>query len=263
MIQKQFAKQVVDIIRNDESVIGLAAAGSWLTDDLDEYSDLDLILVTKDLVSDDRDKMMAYASRFGKLLNGFTGEHVGEPRVLICLYDHPLLHVDIKFLTLPEIHSLIEVPYVLYDTNEQLKQAIDATDAKFPYPDYQWIEDRFWTWVHYITLKIGRGELLEALDSFAFLRGVVLGPLLLIRSNCLPRGVRKIETQLSSADSGQLLGTIPAYDRASIIASLEKAIILYRDIRKNIFPPELKLRELTEAKVLKYLEQVKEKKKKI
>jgi hypothetical protein len=31
------------------------------------------------------------------LLVGFTGEHVGEPRVLICLYGPPVLHVDLKF----------------------------------------------------------------------------------------------------------------------------------------------------------------------
>ena len=32
----------------------------------------------------------------------FTGEHVGESRVLICLYGPPLLHVDLKFVSLSD-----------------------------------------------------------------------------------------------------------------------------------------------------------------
>jgi hypothetical protein len=96
MIQVEFANKVVEILKTDKSVIGLSVAGSWLTNELDEFSDLDLILVTKEKISDDKSKMLEYANHLGKLLSGFTGEHVGEPRVLICLYDNPLLHVDIK-----------------------------------------------------------------------------------------------------------------------------------------------------------------------
>ena len=97
MIQQQFVNKAVATIKKDDSIIGLAVGGSWLTNELDEYSDLDLTLVTKEKVSDDPAKMLKYAASFGKLLSGFTGEHVGEPRLLICLYDDPLLHVDIKF----------------------------------------------------------------------------------------------------------------------------------------------------------------------
>ena len=87
MIQKEFANRVVDIVKPDTNVIGLAVAGSWITDELDEYSDLDLILITKKKIAGDKEKMIAYAKSFGDFISGFTGEHVGEPRVLICLYD--------------------------------------------------------------------------------------------------------------------------------------------------------------------------------
>ena len=93
--------------------------------------------------------MMDYARHFGDLISGFTGEHVGEPRVLICLYDKPLLHVDIKFLTLPEFYDRVENPVVLFERNNQLSDIINSTNAVWPQPDFQWIEDRFWTWVHY------------------------------------------------------------------------------------------------------------------
>ncbi len=144
MIQREFADKAKTILEPDENVIGLAVAGSWLTHEIDEFSDLDLILVTEQNISNDKDLMLDYAKRLGDFLSGFTGEHVGEPRVLICLYDNPLLHVDIKFVTLEEFHSRIETPALLIDKNGQLEKAISDSQAKFPYPDYQWIEDRFW-----------------------------------------------------------------------------------------------------------------------
>jgi hypothetical protein len=34
--------------------------------------------------------------------SAFSGEHVGEPRALICLYGPPLLPVDLKFVSLSD-----------------------------------------------------------------------------------------------------------------------------------------------------------------
>ena len=56
MIQKEFAGKVVEIVKTDHNVIGLAAAGSWITGELDEYSDLDLILITKNKIADNKEK---------------------------------------------------------------------------------------------------------------------------------------------------------------------------------------------------------------
>ncbi len=97
MIQEDFAAKVVKIVENDPAFIGLAVAGSWISHEIDEYSDLDLVLITKDKIGGDKVKMLDQAKRFGDFISGFTGDNVGEPRLLICLYDNPLLHVDIKF----------------------------------------------------------------------------------------------------------------------------------------------------------------------
>ncbi|MDD3080253.1 MAG: hypothetical protein PHH37_14295 [Paludibacter sp.] len=98
MIQKEFANSIVGKIKSDPNVLGLAAGGSWITNDMDKYSDLDLVLVTEIKLSDSKQKMIDFASGLGHLLSAFTGEHVGEPRLLICMYDDPFLHVDIKFM---------------------------------------------------------------------------------------------------------------------------------------------------------------------
>ena len=254
MIQIEFANKAVNILENDNNVCGLAVAGSWLTNEIDEFSDLDLILITKNKLAGNKALMLDYAKRLGNFLSGFTGEHVGEPRVLICLYDKPLLHVDIKFLTLDEFGQRIETPVILLDKEGELKKALEQTEPKFPYPDYQWIEDRFWIWVHYALLKIGRGEYVEAYDFFGFLRMVVLGPLLHIKNGNLPRGVRKVETQLSAKDFEQLQATLPSYSRASLFESLQNTVNLYRHLRTALFSSRVMLQTETEEKVMAYFQ---------
>lgn len=256
MIQREFADKARTVLEQDQNVIGLAVAGSWLTNEIDEFSDLDLILVTKQKISNDKNLMLDYAKRLGNFLSGFTGEHVGEPRLLICLYDNPLLHVDIKFVTLEEFHSRIETPTLLIDKNGQLEKAISNSQAKFPYPDYQWIEDRFWTWIHYALLKIGRGEYFEAYDFMGFLRMVVLGPLLHIKNDNLPRGVRKVEKELESKDLASLKLTIPTYERQSLLDSLRNAVLLYRQLRTELFHNNVSLQNDTDKKVMSYFDQI-------
>lgn len=257
MRHKIFAEDAAGILQEDKTVIGLAIVGSWITGELDEFSDLDLVLVTKEKISGDRTKMLEYANKLGHLLSAFTGEHVGEPRLLICLYKDPLLHVDIKFVTPAEFCQRIETPVIIFDTDNQLQNLLEQTQAKSRHPDFQWIEDRFWIWIHYVLLKIARGEYLEALDFFAYLRMVVFGPLLQIKNGSLPRGVRKVETQLQPNDLEQLKRTIPAYTKTSLLNALDNAIALYKQLRNELYGLEINLRSETEQIVLEYAATVK------
>jgi len=256
MIQQQFAKRVAALLENDPNVTGLAVAGSWITNEIDPYSDLDLILVTREPVAGNKAAMLDYAGRFGKLLNAFTGEHVGEPRLLICLYDDPLLHVDIKFLTLPEFHARVEDPAILLDREGALAGVITATTAVWPYPDYQWLEDRFWTWVHYIAAKLGRGEYFEALDSLGFLRARVLAPLMQVKNGLRPKALRKLENELPAADMDDLIATVTDYDPAAMMDALAHCVRIYKALRAQLFPSDIKLHITTEERSMAYLQQV-------
>lgn len=256
MIQQQFAKRVASLLKDDPGVIGLAVAGSWITNEIDPFSDLDLILVTRERVAGDKQAMLVYAGQFGKLLNAFTGEHVGEPRLLICLYDDPLLHVDIKFLTLPEFHSRIENPDILLDKDGQLAGVITATTAVWPYPDYQWLEDRFWTWVHYTATKLGRGEYFEALDSIGFIRARVLSPLMQVKNGLRPKALRKVEKELPATDMDDLIATVADYDPISIVEALMHCVRIYTALRTQLFPPHIKLHKAAEQRSMAYLQQV-------
>lgn len=70
---------------------------------MDEFSDLDFVVVCDDEHQADllRDAP-AFAAELGPLLSTFTGEHVGEPRLLICLYGPPMLRVDLKFVAVTD-----------------------------------------------------------------------------------------------------------------------------------------------------------------
>ena len=258
MIQKEFAEKVIAIVENDPVIIGLAAGGSWISEELDEFSDLDLVLVTKEKIGSDSKKMMDYARSFGKLLSGFTGEHVGEPRLLVCLYDNPLLHVDIKFVTPDEFHTRVENPVVLFEREGQLNAIIHSTSPNWPYPDFQWIEDRFWTWVHYIAGKIGRGEYFETLSSLDYLRANVLSPLMQVKNKQLPRALRKAESRLTKQDLENLKKTVASYNRSELLKALDETIASYLALRKEIYTDNTILQTLTEKKSLDYLEKIKQ-----
>ena len=151
----------------DPRFVGLLAGGSLLHGGFDEHSDLDLVLVADagayDAVMAQR---RAIAGSFGELLAAFTGEHVGEPRLLICLYGPDLLHVDLKFVVSEALDHLVERPAVLWDRRGDLSAKLDRARVSWPDRDFAWFEERFWIWVHYAATKIARGELLEARGMF-------------------------------------------------------------------------------------------------
>src|SRR5437868_4893584 len=98
---REFLNRAVETLVQESWLIGIAAAGSFTTDTMDAFSDLDFVLAVEE---HEHAAVMAnrrsIAASLGSLLSTFTGEHVGQPRLLICLYGPPLLHVDLIFDTL-------------------------------------------------------------------------------------------------------------------------------------------------------------------
>jgi predicted nucleotidyltransferase len=256
MIQQDFAHRVAELVRNDSAVVGLAVAGSWADDELDDYSDLDLVLVTTEKIGGNKDKMMAIAQSFGEFISGFTGEHVGEPRLLVCLYDNPLLHVDIKFVTLKEFESRVDDPVVLFERKNQLSEVIRQYPSQWPRPDGQWIEDRMWTWVHYISSKIGRGEYFEALNGIEFIRMNVLAQLMHLKNQKKAKGLRKVEMKLNPADLENLKITVAQYNKNSLVKALDNIISVYRSLRRKLFAETIQLQSAAEKKSIAYFKAI-------
>lgn len=232
-IHRQFLEHAVAVLRQDARIVGVAVAGSLAGGGADEFSDVDLVIAVEpewfDPVLAER---TAIAASLGNLAAAATGEHVGEPRLLICLYHDPVLHVDLKFVPLPEAVPVVDNPVAILDRDNRLEAVLRQRDGSYPPPDIQWIEDRFWIWVHYLAGKIARGELFEALDGLSFLRRVVFVPLGLFRLGMTESGVRRLEEQAPEV-AHALTATVAQHNKVSLWNALDAAISLYRNYRAD------------------------------
>lgn len=228
---RAFLRAALPRLEADARLVGVAAGGSLLAGTMDEFSDLDLVIGVEpaavDAVMAERHTI---AAGLGHLLAAFTGEHVGEPRLLICLYAGPLLHVDLKFASLEDVAERVEDPAILWEREGRLSGALARCAARSPAPEVQWIEDRFWVWIHYAAAKIGRGELFEAQESLAFLRTRVLAPLAAHARGAHTSGVRRIEHH-APGFAARLERTVATHDARACAAALEECARLYRELR--------------------------------
>lgn len=233
-----FVARSLPTLQADPRLLGVAAAGSWITRSLDEWSDLDLVLVVDpnhyEALQPQRPEI---AASLGDLLSCFTGEHVGEPRLLICLYDNPLLHVDLKFITPSALAQRVENPVILWERDSALSIAMQGSEPCWPMPELTWFEDRFWIWLHYAAVKLGRGELFECVGTLSFLREMVLGPLMARLAGRDARGVRKIETW-GDHYLPELRATVATLDPVACLRALQACSRLYTELadRNGILP---------------------------
>jgi predicted nucleotidyltransferase len=234
--QKRFIEQALPILESDERIEAVLVAGSSISGTTDAFSDVDLVIVCRD---GDHAATLAecrtIAKSLGRLLAAFTGEHVGEPRVLICLYADPLLHVDLKFVRRDDLAHRVETPLLAFDRHGTTEAALRTGSASWPARESEWFEERFWIWVHYGATKIARGELFEAHDMLAFLRAQVLGPMLARNGGRRQRGVRQIEFE-APAHVPELARTVARYDREDCWRALEAAADIYLSYRRGRLP---------------------------
>ena len=250
---RAFLAHALPIVRADPRLEGLAAGGSFVTGVMDEQSDLDLVVVSAvEHAGDVLDRGTDFARSLGTVLAAFIGDHVGEPRLLICLYGPPLLHVDLKFVSIDELAPRTEDPCVLWDRRGRVAAALAASQAAKPSPRFQWMEDRFWVWVHYMADKNTRRELFEVIDGLTFVRSRVLGPLALADAQAAPYGVRRIEAS-APGDAERLRATVPTLDVASCEAALAATVVLYTELRDRVAPATLVRRTAAERAVRDFL----------
>jgi hypothetical protein len=163
--------------------------------------------------------------------------------------------VDLKFVSLPDVAERVEDPEVLWERDGRVTEALGAGQARYPAPNRQWIEDRFWVWVHYGAGKVGRGELFEAQDMLAFLRARAIGPLALEAAGAQPNGVRRLEAK-APARARALEATVAAHTAAACLAALRAAADLYRTLRDAPGAPAVVRRSEAEEAAMAYLDDV-------
>ena len=250
---RDLAAAALDAARLDPRILGLVAGGSVARGAADEYSDLDLVVVCADehhsaVLAGSR----AFAASIGSLLVAFTGEHVGEPRLLIALYDPGPRHVDLKYVAVSDLSSRVEDGLVLWARDQTVEQALLRSPAAWPKPDPQWIEDRFWVWVHYAAVKIARGELFEAVDALTFMRSAALAPLIVGDKVANPAGVRRIE-QIAPSQVPALRETLADATTGDALRALRATVDLYQRLRSTA---RIERRSAAERASREYLQQL-------
>ena len=255
-VHRRMAEHIAARLQDDDRILGVAVGGSWIDNDMDEFSDIDLVVVsTEEKFGEVLEQRRRSQPGWETLLAAFTGEHVGEPRLLICLFADPLMHVDLKFISLAQLASRVEDPVILWQRGDALSKVMQGSRAHFPLPDLQWIEDRFWIWVHYAATKLGRRELVEVIDFISYLRSQVLGPLLLMQKGHQPRGVRRIESA-APEELPLLLKTVAKHDVRSCADALYATVELYRRLRDHHGTPALQRGTLAEQAATAYLAEI-------
>jgi len=251
-LHAEFLDRALGILPEIPGVVGVGAGGSFVTGGLDDQSDLDLVLgVEPSHWPEILERRRDITTSLGPYLAGFSGEHLGEPRLFICLYGPPLLHIDLKFVSLDDVHERVEDPVILWERDRALSRAFDRSEASYPTPRRAWIEERFWVWIHYGGTKVERGELFEAINMLGFLRLSVLGPLHLQRIGEQPDGVRRIEKRAPEFAEA-LAETVASLDAQSCFRALRACVALYQRLRSDgdTRPSS------AEIEVLRYLEDV-------
>jgi predicted nucleotidyltransferase len=254
-LHRAFIERALKILEADARVLGVAAAGSYADDAMDEFSDIDLIIAVdradESAMLSDRPRL---AATLGSLVASFGGEHINEPRLLVCLYDPPLLHVDLKFVALQDAAQRVDEPVVLWEREGKLTKAFGEGAASYPCPHRQFVEDRFWVWIHYAAAKVGRGELFEAIEFLSYLRCNILAPLKKRQMGLRPNGVRRLE-QLAPQFAEELKGTAAPAEAAPILKAIRVCIQVYLDLRSES-TDGLHRRLNAEQAALKYLAEI-------
>jgi predicted nucleotidyltransferase len=252
----EIVEAAVAAVQLDARVVGLTIGGSAVVGELDEFSDIDFLVVCENgAQSDVLAEARSFAERVGPLLGAFTGEHVGEPRLLIALYGPPLLHVDFKFVAERDLADRVEDGLVAWERDGRVSALTRETAATWPAPDLQWIEDRFWIWLHYGATKLGRGEYFECLDMLSYLRSTVFGPLLAVIHGQRPQRIRRVEQYAVEAVPA-LEATIGDHSFAGCQSALIASADFYRRLRAQIATPSLIQRFEAERAVIAYLDQL-------
>ena len=160
---------VIAAVEPDQRYVGLMVAGSGATGTMDEFSDLDLVLVCRD------EQPRRAAARAARVRGGArTPARLVHRRARrrAAAAHHPVRAAAAarrpQARLRRQLDDRVEDGGVLWERDGAVQTALAAHRRVWPQPDLQWIEDRFWVWVHYMATKIGRGELFECLSALAF-----------------------------------------------------------------------------------------------
>jgi hypothetical protein len=208
-LHRNFVNKASLQLKDDPRFMGMAIGGSWIDHKLDEYSDLDIYLIMVEDFNPKIEEKRAILEAFGKILCFYTNTNDENVTVSLFNFEPLLLHVDCKWIHLDGFRKRVENPTIIFEHGKLLSDCIDNYPSEgYELPDLNLNEMHFWTWVHYILSKIGRGEIFEAHGYLCEVRNYCLGPMILQKNGMSARRLRHLE-KLPDDDLQKVLKTIP------------------------------------------------------
>lgn len=248
MIQDEFKRRILDIIRADGRIVGCVDYGSSSEGRGDEWSDLDFGLFIRDvdLASFEHDWKL-WAAQFGKLLLAYVGG-VGHPWVVYDTGGLPL-RVDFAFhpestleqvLTWPNSPVSVAAMVCLDRTDGRLSALVSQIVGQSLAPTdlattFEQVCGDFWYYLVRTQTKLERGQDWAARHDFNFIVVGNLLALLRIEAGALSRWrssspAVEIEKVISAQRLVQLNQCIPSGTADDIRLAMFQAALLGNEI---------------------------------
>lgn len=195
------------------------------------------------------------AASFGSLVLAYEPVGHTASRELICLFDDPVDRIDL--IVMPLENLPLTYSTILCQKGKALTDLLAGQRTVPPHVDLQWMEDRFWVWLHSAANSLREGALFETLEQIGNLRSQILAPLVLCKNKQPTDQLAALEEK-GGEDLGSLRATVPLYDARSCEISLREAAKLYVGLRETLAPDSLKRHQRAELAVMRHLHAVKE-----
>jgi hypothetical protein len=245
-------------LKEDKGFLGMAIGGSWIDNKLDQFSDLDLYLIMDNALVLSFEEKKEIQHKWGNLLTFYINGH--DENVTVSLYDFApdLLHVDCKWIYLEGFQKRVENPSIIFEKDRLLSNCIrDFPSEGYELPNFELNEMRFWSWMHYIFSKIGRGEIIEAYGYLCEVRNCCVGPMVLHKNALTPRRMRHAE-HLPEADLKLIRKSIPINcDAKNCFDATIYMIELYKYTRDSLVNNSFVKNYAAEIACLRYAENIK------
>lgn len=252
----EFLNRTVSLAEKDPRIVGVALHQE--SDQEKEFTTSELVLVCQpDSFEELSADLIGVAEALGPMMLAYEHSKGAGERELSCLYDEPLQRIDLRLLPLDNL-SEIHHPQVLWDRDEQFRLALAARRDPPPSLNLQWMEDRFWLWLHSAATALKEGAVFEAHHLMSCMRSRILAPLVLKKEGMnLTGGLHELEKS-DGENLSSLRATVPLYDARSCEISLREAAKLYVDLRETLAPADLVRHRRAEMAVMRHLHTVTE-----
>ncbi|MCP3099685.1 hypothetical protein LZ198_12485 [Myxococcus sp. K15C18031901] len=175
-IRARFLDGAVRAWSTDARLLGVARADGHRPTYIDGTRELVLVLVCRDeALAGVLAERLDLAKAAGPLLQAFSE----DSRRLTCLYDRPLIHVELDFATLTELGHLEGKTSVVWEHSGALTARLERPmSGPDDAPPPHWFEGRFWVWVHQAACMAQQRRVFDCITLLGTLREQVLVPML-------------------------------------------------------------------------------------